>query len=351
MSRQEYLTQLGAALADLVPAKEREDILRYYEEYLDDAGPEREAEVMRELGSPQELARKIAREGGYQGAQAQGRSGWSRRIIPLGILCVVAVGIVIQLLVSNGRQNRNDGIDAGSQTAPVIITMRPTIAPDTAPGASVQAPSVLEFTDVDVEVAMGDVTISEGEAFDVELTWNERLDYAMSYTVRGNTLTVTSSGRGAAAWTDGEHDCQVRITVPAGTALGEVEAETGLGDVTAADLAARALELETGLGDVTAQEVQVTGKLSLSSGLGDVSLLDAPLALETELETGLGDVQVRTTSAEADCAYELSTGLGEVTIHSDGRTTKGGQSAQKRGGACELEGSSGTGDVQVYFGG
>ena len=45
MNRNEYMKELEQALKRL-PKAEREEALSYYNEYFDDAGPEREAESM-----------------------------------------------------------------------------------------------------------------------------------------------------------------------------------------------------------------------------------------------------------------------------------------------------------------
>ena len=58
MTRQEYMQQLAALLAAM-PEAERRDALDYYEEYFDAAGPEKEAQTIQELGSPQNVAEKI----------------------------------------------------------------------------------------------------------------------------------------------------------------------------------------------------------------------------------------------------------------------------------------------------
>lgn len=47
MTRQEYMQQLAALLAAM-PEAERRDALDYYEEYFDAAGPEKEAQTLRE---------------------------------------------------------------------------------------------------------------------------------------------------------------------------------------------------------------------------------------------------------------------------------------------------------------
>lgn len=58
MNKQEYLKELRKNLKRL-PEQEINDALEYYTEYLEEAGPENEAAVLEELGSPKELARKI----------------------------------------------------------------------------------------------------------------------------------------------------------------------------------------------------------------------------------------------------------------------------------------------------
>ena len=65
MTRQEYMQQLAALLAAM-PEAERRDALDYYEEYFDAAGPEKEAQTIQELGSPQNVAEKI-----WEGTGAQ----------------------------------------------------------------------------------------------------------------------------------------------------------------------------------------------------------------------------------------------------------------------------------------
>ncbi len=58
MSRAEFMSRLRQALSGL-PDEEIANALRYYEEYFDDAGPEREYEAAAELGDPQKAAGQI----------------------------------------------------------------------------------------------------------------------------------------------------------------------------------------------------------------------------------------------------------------------------------------------------
>lgn len=55
MNRAQFMEQLKKLLSD-IPEEERREALEYYESYFDEAGEEREAEVIRELGSPGKVA-------------------------------------------------------------------------------------------------------------------------------------------------------------------------------------------------------------------------------------------------------------------------------------------------------
>lgn len=55
MSRVEFMGQLERLLADL-PESDRLDAIAYYNDYFDEAGPENEATVIQELGSPGKVA-------------------------------------------------------------------------------------------------------------------------------------------------------------------------------------------------------------------------------------------------------------------------------------------------------
>jgi len=61
MSRWEFMSQLEKLLL-YVPIQEREEALQYYNDYFEDAGPEREQEVITALGSPEQVAENIKRD-------------------------------------------------------------------------------------------------------------------------------------------------------------------------------------------------------------------------------------------------------------------------------------------------
>lgn len=58
MRKGDYLQRLDQLLYN-IPAEDREEALQFYKDYLEDAGPEAEEEVLRSLGTPEELAESI----------------------------------------------------------------------------------------------------------------------------------------------------------------------------------------------------------------------------------------------------------------------------------------------------
>ena len=99
MTRTEFLAALDQLLAPL-PEAERKDALSYYEDYLDAAGPENEAHAIAELGTPEEVARKILEEQAPAGATAAPaspahprRNRW--RMVLGGGLAALAVCILL----------------------------------------------------------------------------------------------------------------------------------------------------------------------------------------------------------------------------------------------------------------
>ena len=58
MNKESFLKELSFLLSDL-PAEEREEAVHYYQDYFDEAGPEREQEILAHIGSPEKAASEI----------------------------------------------------------------------------------------------------------------------------------------------------------------------------------------------------------------------------------------------------------------------------------------------------
>ena len=75
MNREEFMTRLKALLAD-ISEEEREEALQYYYDYFEDAGKEHEAEVIRELESPEKVAATIQADLKNEEPKEDGKTGY-----------------------------------------------------------------------------------------------------------------------------------------------------------------------------------------------------------------------------------------------------------------------------------
>ena len=61
MKKEAFLERLEALLQD-IPEEEKRDAIDYYRDYLEEAGPEKEEEVLAEFQSPEHIAEVIRTE-------------------------------------------------------------------------------------------------------------------------------------------------------------------------------------------------------------------------------------------------------------------------------------------------
>lgn len=76
MTRKEFMDILKDNLRGM-SQEEKNDIIEYYEEYFEEAGPEKEAEVIAELGSPRNLGIRLSGEYAVRSLNGQGAANGS----------------------------------------------------------------------------------------------------------------------------------------------------------------------------------------------------------------------------------------------------------------------------------
>lgn len=99
MNRREFLKTLRRELESL-PFDEREEALAYYEEYLDEAGPEREEDAIRSFGSPREIAARILADHAIKTPPKTPKEGFSK--IWLIVLAIFSAPLALPLAIALG---------------------------------------------------------------------------------------------------------------------------------------------------------------------------------------------------------------------------------------------------------
>ena len=371
MDKITYLSELAEGLARWVPERERRNILDYYAEYFEEAGPDREAEVVAELGDPWALSCRLAVEGGFV-TQEQAVS-WTpkpRKKWPWVLAGTLAAVVIVAVSVASFMSRVGSfvgNVVAGHVTSVAersdpMSTEAPLIdqfAESAASGSGEGGWSTVPFDAIDADISLGNITVVAGDDYTIFTQQGSTLGgYTVKWEVKGSTLKLKDSGTGkhiqVSGWEDftelfgqSQQGLEVTITVPE-MALDKISVKSGLGNVMLWGASAAKMAVETGMGNVECYEVWCAEKIKLETGWGNINLnMDDPYdGVDIDLESGLGNIEVCLGGSELDWEYELEVGLGNVTVNSVSRGSK----AERKGKMpYKLEVESGKGDVNVYF--
>lgn len=363
MTRQEYMQQLAALLAAM-PEAERRDALDYYEEYFDAAGPEKEAQTIQELGSPQNVAEKIWEGTGAQFGtpmpdNSMPEQGSRRRKSPVWIvLAILAILIVVPLVFIGSFKivTKYQYSIAESATAEEVPTQE-------AAGGTTE--NMDESTDENTETAITKESAKSESTNRLEnstMTLDAKqaqtmvldLDCGEVAFVRSNaadeiTLRFENFYSDWLERTVDESGFSVRYKIPKGyisgsdptptlsIALPEIELEQielnlNLGSADLGTLKAKSIQADLALGSLYADELQ-TGQLDATLALGNAEL-GTVQAERVTIENAQGDVtisrlvgasQVQVTDQLGNIALTLgektdgysvqaACGLGSITV-------------------------------------
>ncbi len=336
MDRRAYLHCLGQELARWVPQRERQDMLRYYEEYFDEAGPDREQAVIVGLGDPVKLARALAEEAGF--VPRKGRRG---RLVALAVGAGIVVSTIVVGLAVGGS------VMHSSVMHTIVNMWRPdyngALWAVTEQGTANHPMVGLEQgADITVELSLGNVMVCTGQVEQICVDQNSPSGYEVAWEVKDNRLVVEA--KEGAAGVLGNESAEVIITIPEAWKLGQVRIETELGDIRLQGVWASDLDLNTELGNILVMGTSA-GFLEAETGLGDVTVTET-LPLDSELSTGSGDIVINANCMPGECSYDLETGLGRIYV--DGRDG-GSKSSYSGRDLYHVSGDTGWGDIHLDF--
>lgn len=363
MTRQEYMQQLAALLAAM-PEAERRDALDYYEEYFDAAGPEKEAQTIQELGSPQNVAEKIWEGTGAQFGtpmpdNSMPEQGSRRRKSPVWIVLAILAILIVVLLVFIGSFK----IVTKYQYSIAESATAEEVPPQEATGGATE--NMDESTDENTETAITKESAKSESTNRLESS-TMTLDAKQVQTIVldldcGEVAFVRSNAADEIAlrfenfysdWlerTVDESGFSVRYKIPKGyisgsdptptlsIALPEIELEQielnlNLGSADLGTLKAKSIQADLALGSLYADELQ-TGQLDATLALGSAEL-GTVQAERVTIENAQGDVtisrlvgasQVQVTDQLGNIALTLgekadgysvqaACGLGSITV-------------------------------------
>ena len=122
MNRARFMEQLEKLLSD-ISEEERREALEYYESYFDEAGPEKEASVIQELGSPEKVAASIKEDLKVQGEESVKDSEREYRPKPKRGAGIAALIIILLIFLTPFLPEGIGGILAVIILFPLIVIL------------------------------------------------------------------------------------------------------------------------------------------------------------------------------------------------------------------------------------
>ena len=341
MTRQEYMQQLAALLAAM-PEAERRDALDYYEEYFDAAGPEKEAQTIQELGSPQNVAEKIWEGTGAQFGtpmpdNSMPEQGSRRRKSPVWIVLAILAILIVVLLVFIGSfkivtkyqysiaesataeevplqestggatENMDESTDENTETA---ITKESAKSESTNRlESSTMTLDAKQAQTMVLDLDCGEVAFVRSNAAD-EITlrfenfysdWLERTVDESGFSVRYKIPKGYISGS--------DPTPTLSIALPE-IELEQIELNLNLGSADLGTLKAKSIQADLALGSLYADELQ-TGQLDATLALGSAEL-GTVQAERVTIENAQGDVTISRLVGASQ--VQVTDQLGNITL-------------------------------------
>lgn len=323
MTRTAFLAALEQLLAPL-PESERKDALSYYEDYLDAAGPENETRAIAELGSPEEVARKILDEQSPQGASAapasfscKPRSRW-RMVLGGGL----AVLILACFFFQHSKATPVQPVEPVSSASeiPASSAEVPAESASTQPAVPVSTPDGLTFS-LSAEMVSDELSLKLDYGTVLFVVDPNVSDITLQFDgFRTRYLTHSSKKDGTAEFSyhipkyyalPDIDSAVLTITVPENI-LHEIDIDLAMGDVDLGTLSVEELDLELAMGDVIADSLTVKeADFNLAMGDCHIDRLTAP---KFDAELAVGDCKIGMLSGAQDVSISVITGDTDLTL-------------------------------------
>ena len=372
MTKYEYLAELERLLAAL-PEQERRDAMNYYEEYFVSAGPEKEAEAIRELGTPQQAAQKILEEAGVaaapapeepQAAPAAKKGLPAAAKVALAVAGALAAVVLLAVLLGGALFaniapaqssvqgiTQNDPSATATPQAPAVQSMTPPAA-SAESGAPATAQAPVSGQTVTGTAGEWQVTLGSGlYKFDLELGCGD-LQVVLDPNAAQSTLLVQGLDQsqyqsreedfgeikvvlGSRARQQSDQRFTATLTVPDDGALQELDLSLNAGSITLPDLTLDELDVELNAGDVTAGNVTARN-ISVETNAGNFTAA-ALSGDEVSLETNAGSIEA--AQVQPGRELEVSTHAGNVTVALTGTSADYNLEAEGRAGTLTYDGA------------
>lgn len=388
MSKYEYLAQLEKLLAAL-PAEERQDAMRYYEEYFDAAGEDKAEQTAAELGDPATVAHKILEDfpaAASETAAAPEAAATSAGGIKLWqVIAVIAAAVLIlcgvMVVLFGSRQATPTDVKStvlvDSAGAPQNSLPAAESQQNAQPDAASQQLSPPAAANTQPAAQAGSQSGGIGQSYavrslDVEMTLGS-IEILQDANATG--ITVSADNPAAATYSEIEKDGELKInctmpytegmdaglgskliiTVPA--QMRDMELDLYAGEISFETLCADKVELKTKAGAIAGALLMVQ-QVELDTVLGSVAIdlvtgvRSGSNANNIDVKSDVGSIELTLSGTAADYELEYETAVGALEYGDEQIAgVSGGKVERNLGAACKLEIETNVAQTTINFAG
>ncbi len=285
MTREEYLNELKSSIMSL-SSDEQAEAIQYYSDYFDEADDDEK--VMRELGSPEELAKTIIEK--------------------------FANALVDTKANDEGDSGKKDDREGSSS------------------GLSIDA-LYFEFDKKEVkklsmDFGAAEVVVIEGEKYSIE-TRGLPEECMNCYLSKEGTLVVSNSHRfNLNFWSHNRRSRivpRVLVTIPKNAELEKIRIAIGAGKLTTKALSVKcaAGNVDVGAGNMVLNGI-FGGRIDMRCGMGNLEYKGSVTG-SVNLDCGMGSVNLELSGDPKSYSYDAKVGLGDFRFNDD-----------KKSGVCQI---------------
>ena len=286
MTREEYLKELKSSIMSL-SSDEQAEAIQYYSDYFDEAGDDEK--VMRELGSPNELAKTIIEK--FANALVNTKNGSDEK-------------------ESEGAKSEEGGSDGFSIDALYYEFGRN------------------EVKNLSMDFGAAEVALIEDDKYCIE-TRGLPEECLNCYLNKEGTLVVSNSHRfNLNFWSHNRRSRivpRILVTLPKNASVEKLRIAVGAGKLTSKKLSVscRSGNVDVGAGTIVVEGVS-GGKINMRCGMGNLEFKGSVTGV-VNLDCGMGSVNLELKGDPKTYSYDAKVGLGDFRFN-----------GEKKSGVCQI---------------
>lgn len=317
MTRSEYLTKIASLLQDISP-DERRDAMQFYNDYFDEAGEDNADQAIKDLGSPEEVARKIRESLGvsltpptyvtpvvsstptYSETKFKEKlPGWAVALIVIVSIFafLFLIGTILYALFNVRKDNGYEIVSSYEEyysdgTSEFYFNDMPKLELD------IDSCKLIVVSDENVE--------------DIELSTSDPLYAEIETEYIGETLKIKYNPDDVFS---SKHSPKFTLTLPKDLVLDSFVMNVGAADICFNDtslVTISKLVIDLGAGNV--EFYDFTGKdISINCGAGNVEY-EGIVSDRFDADLGCGNIELTLKGIRTDFDYNIDCAMGEINI-------------------------------------